>query len=371
MDFFNNVYKIILPEGEVKTVHDNNNNLLWQKAKIYGVSWAGGTSPSMTRTDDSKSFTSPVIGRGTAKGSSPFDNCYPWSKITTETISGNVLVKIPKFWYKWTKSGATMKLQIADKPVPNFLVSPMHADRGDGKGERNYAYIGKYKCNSSYKSVANAALANNMTIGTARTSIKNLGAGFYQQDFASFWTLRMLFLVEWATWDGQTTLSATSNFDSIANIKTGETASMAYHTGISANGHSVQYRYVEDPWSNLLEWLDGIYFSGTNIYCIKNPTKFATGSNGTKIGTRDTGYGYIKSWTIPTTSGFEYALFPEDVVTAISYTMDGYYYEAQGTTVYIGGSRIPMAVHGPFFFYTDFTASSTSTSITSRIMYLP
>ena len=103
----------------------------------------------------------------------------------------------------------------------------------------NYAYIGKYKCNSSYKSVANAALANNMTIGTARTSIKNLGTGFYQQDFASFWTLRMLFLVEWATWDGQAILSATSNFDSIANIKTGETASMAYHTGISANGHSV------------------------------------------------------------------------------------------------------------------------------------
>ena len=110
MDFFNNVYKIILPEGEVKTVHDNNNNLLWQKAKIYGVSWAGGTSPSMTRTDDSKSFTSPVIGKGATKGSSPFDNCYPWSKITTETIRGNVLVKIPKFWYKWTKSGATMKL---------------------------------------------------------------------------------------------------------------------------------------------------------------------------------------------------------------------------------------------------------------------
>ena len=49
----------------------------------------------------------------------------------------------------------------------------------------------------------------------------------------------MLFLVEWATWDGQTTLKASSIFDSITNIKTGETASMAYHTGISANGHSV------------------------------------------------------------------------------------------------------------------------------------
>ena len=53
-----------------------------------------------------------------------------------ESRTGGVMVKIPKFWFKWTKSGSTLKLQIADKAADGFSVSPAHMDRGDGKGER-------------------------------------------------------------------------------------------------------------------------------------------------------------------------------------------------------------------------------------------
>lgn len=368
---FLNLKKITLPEGDVYTVRDSSNNLLWEKTKIYGVSWAGGTSAAMTRTDESASFTSPKIGTGSTKGSSPFDNRYPWSAIKTETIDGNVLVKIPKYWYKWTKSGSTMKLQIADKPADGFFVSPMHADRGDGAGERNFAYIGKYKCASDYKSKSGVAPITSVSISTCRTKIKSLGTGYYQQDYASYWTLRMLFLVEWATWDGQSILQNTTDFSSLANVKTGETSSMSYHTGVSANGHSVQYRYVEDPWENMLEWIDGIYYNSSKVYCIKNPNNFATGANGTSIGTRITSSGYIKSWTVPTASGFEYALIPASVNTDAGYTMDSYYYVSTGTVLYNGGARNAWGVHGPWFMYTDFTASQTSTVITSRLMYLP
>lgn len=361
---------LTIPEGKVKSIKDSNNILIWHRPKIYGISWAGGTSATCTRTDDSASFASPVIGKGTTKGSSPFDNCYPWSDIKTVTDNGNVLVEIPKFWYRWTKSGSTMKLQIADHKMPNFLTSPMHADRGDGKGERDVAYLGKYKCASDYKSKAGCAPVGSITIGTARSKIKALGTGYYQQDYASFWTLRMLFLVEWATWDGQSVLKNTSDFSSGA-VVTGKTASMAYHTGISADGYSVQYRYVEDPWENWLEWLDGLYYSGTNMYVINNPNNFAVGSNGTKVGTRPTSYGFIKSWTIPTVSGYEWALVPTKMSSSIAYTYDGYYYDSAGTVTYIGGARNTYDVHGPFFLYTDFTATSTSSVIGARIMKLP
>lgn len=369
MDFKNIPY-ISIPEGSVKTIHKGSVKL-WERAHIYGVSWAGGTSPTMTRTDDAIDFESPVIGTGTTIGSSPFDNCFPWSDITVETISSNVLVKIPKFWYKWTKTGTTMTLQIADKKIKGFYVSPMHADRGDGVGERDYAYIGRYKCNWAYRSEAGQAVPISKTIGTFRTNIKNLGTGFYQQDYAAFWTLRMLFLVEWATWDGMSIIKNTNNYDAVTDYRTGKCASMAYHTGVSADGYNVQYRYVEDPWENVLEWMDGLYFSGSSFYVIKNPNNFATGSNGTRLGTRSTGTGYISSWTIPSTSGYEWALIPSSVVDDESYTMDGYYYSSGGTVAYIGGSRASWALHGPFFMYTDFTTSSTSTLITSRPMYLP
>ena len=68
MDFFNNVYKIILPEGEVKTVHDNNNNLLWQKAKIYRVSMDKSSRVIITRTGDASDFSSLVVAKRTGAG---------------------------------------------------------------------------------------------------------------------------------------------------------------------------------------------------------------------------------------------------------------------------------------------------------------
>lgn len=367
---FKNIPYITIPEGSVNTIYIGSSKI-WERAHIYGVTWAGGTAATMTRTDDSKNFASPTIGNGATNGSSPFDECYPWKDMKLVTDNGNILVSIPKFWYKWTKSGSTMTLQIADRKVPNFFVSPMHADRGDGKGERDVAYIGKYKCASDYKSKAGYTPKTSITINAARTGIKALGTGYYQQDYASFWTLRMLFLVEFATWDGQSVLQNTSNFSSTSDIVTGKTASMSYHTGVSSDGYSVQYRYVEDPWENVLEWLDGIYFSGSSMYCINNPNNFAVGSNGTLIGTRSTGTGYIKSWSIPSVSGLEWALVPTSVADSESYTYDGYYYTSSGTVAYIGGARNAWELHGPFFMYTDFTASSTSTLITSRVMKLP
>lgn len=369
MDFKNIPY-ITIPEGPVKSIKVGSTQI-WERAHIYGVNWAGGTAATMTRTDDASSFSAPKIGTGTTKGSSSFDNCYPWKDMSVETISGNVLVKIPKFWFKWTKSGTTMKLQIADKPVNGFLVSPMHQDRGDGKGERDYAYIGRHKCNSSYKSVSGQSPIFSKTIDACRTGIKNLGTGFYQEDYAAFWTIRMLALVEFATWNLPSVLLSTTNYDTVANIKTGNVTAMTYHTGVSANKYSFQYRYIEDLWINGLEWLDGLYYSGTSVYCINNPTKFAVGSNGTKIGTRPTTTGFISSWTIPTSSNFKWALIPAATTTNESYTYDGYYYQSTGTVAYIGGARTLLPVHGPFFLYTDFTNTSTSTVITSRLMYLP
>lgn len=368
---FKNVKKIILPEGEVETIVDSESKIIWQRPHLYGVSWTSKVSPTMTRTDDSQNFASPIIGSGTTKGSSPFDKCYPWKDIRVVEISGNTLVEIPKFWFKWEKSGSTITLKISDVSRDGFFVSPMHADRADGKGERDYAYIGKYKSVYDYASKAGYNPLRGKTIVAARNGSKSLGSGFFQYDIAAFWTIRMLFYVEFATWDGKGILTNTQNFSSLDTMKTGGTASMAYHTGISGDGYSSQYRYVEDLWENGLEWVDGIYFSGTSVYVIKNPNNFATGSNGIKIGTRPTSNGFISSWTIPSLSGYEYSLIPSSITSTIGYTKDGYYYGSSGTTLYTGGARTDMEVHGTNMYYTDFSASGTSTSITSRIMYLP
>lgn len=367
-----NISAIAIPEGNVKAIHNADNIMLWHRPKVYGVYWDGGSSATMTRTDDSANFASPTIGTGTTLGSSPFDDCYPWKGIEKVTDGNNVLVKIPKFWYMWTNSSSALTLQIADKPVNGFYTSPMHADKGDGIGERDYTYIGRYKCAAStYYSQSGKYHQTTMTIGDARTKIASLGDGYHQFDYAAFWTLRMLYLVEFANWDANAAIPRTSTPESSDTLMNGWTDSMTYHTGTSANGYSNQYRWVEDPWMNRLEWCDGIYFNNGKVYCINNPVDMGDMTKGTFVATMPKNHGYIKNWSVPTASGYEYALFPSSVDSSTSAYIPDYFYQDSGNVLYTGGARSILTQHGAFFLYCDFTATDTSSAIGTRMIKLP
>ena len=343
---------------------------------IYGVVWDKTSKTTLTRTDDAALFADPTPALSGKGGSSPFDNCLPWSGMVKETRSAGVLVKIPKYWYKWTQEGGKLKLQIADRKVAGFSVSPAHADRGDGKGERDYVYVGRYKCASDYKSKSGASPKTNITRASFRSGIHALGDTIWQWDFAMFWTIRMLYLVEFADWDGQKVIGF--NCGNGSNVQTmGTTDSMTYHTGTmqssrSTYGVGAQYRWIEDPWGNALEWCDGIYFSGSSVYCIQNPAKFSDGSGGTKIGTRPTSDGYISDWSLPTAAGFEYALYPSAVNgSETTYIADYCNYNSSGVVLYVGGDYSQNRSRGPFYLDGDYAASLYSTDIGSRLQELP
>lgn len=344
---------------------------------VYGVSWDGSSSTKLTRINDSKNFSDPVPALGGTGGSSPFDSCYPWSEIERVTIDGNELVKIPKFWYKITKVGNSLSFKIADGPVKGFNVSPAHADRGDGVGERDYVYIGRYKCtSSSYKSVTNTALKTNVTRSTARSGITSLGSGYYMQDFALWWTVRMLYLVEFADWNSQAVIGYGCGNGNNA-VNTGTTDSMSYHTGTmqparTTYGTGVQYRWIEDPWGNAYEWCDGIRFSGSDIYVYNKPSEYSDTSGGTKIGTRPTTRGYISEWSIPSISGYDWALYPSAVSGSDStYVADYCSYDSSGVVLCVGGFYYWNQERGAFFLGGSFTASSSYDTTGARLQYLP
>ena len=353
-----------LVEGEHIAIH------------IYGVSWDGGSSTTWTRTDDSANFTEPVPALDGNGGGSPFDSCYPWSGMEDVIIDGNALIKIPKFWYKITKNGSAMTFQIADREKEGFYVSPAHADRGDGKGERDYVYIGKYKCNSSYKSVTGASPIVNITRATARTGITGLGSGYYMQDFAMWWTLRMLYLVEMADWNSQTKIGyGCGNGSSVQN--TGASNTMSYHTGTMKSsrttyGVGVKYRGIEDLWGNVLEWIDGIRFSDADVYVFKTPSQYSDSSGGTKVGTRPTSSNYISAWSIPSVSGYEWALYPSAVSgSGTTYVADFCSYDSSGVVLCAGGSYHQNQNFGLFYLNGDSTATGSYGNVGVRLQYLP
>ena len=345
-------------------------------AQIYGVQWDGTASTTWSRTDAAETFVNPTPAVNNGNGSSPFDAIMPWAGMVVEDdATAGKLVKIPKYWFKWTRSGNGMKLQISNGPEAGFHVSPAHADRGDGKGERDYVYVGRYHCNTSYKSQAGSQPAASMTRAAARSSIHNLGSTYWQYDFAMYWTIMMLYLVEYANWNSQATIGYGCS-PSSQKFNMGATDAMIYHTGTSAASRttygSVQYRHIEGLWDNVYDWCDGIRFSGSTVYCIANPASFSDTSGGTNVGTRATSSGWISGWTNPTADGFEYALYPNAVSgSETTYVCDYCYYNASGVVLFVGGDYGQGQYYGAFYLYGDYTASFAYASIGCRLQKLP
>lgn len=347
-----------------------------QFVTIYGVEWDWTSSgPTKgTRTDAAAGFSDPNPAVNNGTGSSPFDSLMPWAGMVKETRTGGVMVKEPKYWFKWTKTGKKLKLQIADGPVDGFHVDPVNMDKGDGLGELDFSYIGRYHCASgTYKSETNKAQQVSITRSAARTSIHNLGANIWQMDFAQMWYVGMLYLVEFADWNGQKTIGyGCSAAGSKEN--NGKTDAMQYHTGTTAANRTTygytQYRNIEGWWDNVYDWMDGCYYNSNGLNVILNPSKFSDNANGTLIGSMPSS-GYPNDMAVPTQSGFEWALRPATTGGSDStYVPDYWNFRGSSPCLRRGGSYSQYQNHGPFCVSYN-GASGASTSIGCRLQERP
>lgn len=347
-----------------------------QFVTIYGVEWDWTSSgPTKgTRTDAAAGFSDPNPAVNNGNGSSPFDNLMPWAGMVKETRTGGVMVKEPKYWYKWTKTGKKLKLQIADGPVEGFHVDPVNMDRGDGLGELNFSYIARYHCASgTYKSETNKAQQVSITRSAARTSIHNLGTNIWQMDFAQMWYVGMLYLVEFADWNGQKTIGyGCSAAGSKEN--NGKTDAMKYHTGTTAANRTTygytQYRNIEGWWDNVYDWMDGCYYNSNGLNVILNPSKFSDNANGTLIGSMPSS-GYPNDMAVPTQSGFEWALRPATTGGSDStYVPDNWVFDASYPCLRRGGFYSQYQNRGPFY-VSCYGASSTYASVGCRLQERP
>ena len=343
---------------------------------IYGVVWDGTSTTVWSRTDEAASFVNPTPYRAGATGyGSPFDNLYPWSGMVrvTDAVAGE-LVAIPKFWYKWTKSGNSLKLQIADKETDGFHVSPAHADRGDGKGERDIVYIGRYHCNTNnYKSQSGVKPKANITRSTARTSIHNLGSNIWQSDIQMRMTIWMLYLVEFADWNSQKTIGKGCGNNS-ATENMGYTDSMPYHTGTTlasrdSYGLGTQYRYIEGLWDNVYDWGDGCYYNSNGLNIINTPSSFSDNSGGTAVGVPSSGW--PSAFTVATVAGLEWVIYPTaSGGSETTYSADYWDFSASDPCLCFGGYYYQSGARG-LFCVSCTVASGSGAGIGCRLQKLP
>lgn len=341
---------------------------------IYGVSWDGSSSPQLTRTDASANFPDPVAYMaGISNYGSPFDNIMPWSGMVRSTRACGEVVSIPKFWYKLTQNGAGVNIQIANEPLDGFSVCPACMDRGDGKGERDVVYVGRYHCaDGTYKSTTGVNPAVLVRRSDFRTSIHNLGSTVWQMDFATRFTLWLLYIVEYANWNSQAVIGLGCGADR-GTVAMGYTDSMPYHTGTMQSSRiawvsSTQYRYIEGLWDNVRDWCDGAYNNSNGLNIILDPSKFSDSANGISVGTPTNGW--IGGFAVKNVSGTYPILISSSASgSGDTYVCDYWYFSASNTCLYVGGDYHRKTNYG-LFFGGGLSAGTSNSAIGSRLMDL-
>lgn len=245
-------------------------------AHIYGVQRnVSNSSPEWTRTNDAAGLTA-TAAVGADAGISSFDALYPWSEMQRETLyTGDVMVRIPKFWFRRYRDGEVENIEISDQETPGYSLHPLFWQNAT---EKEAVYIGAYKTSSNNRSLGNAIPTIQVTRSGARSSARNKGNGWGLLDVNALSAIEMLMLVEFASNDVQTVIgygycNSNSNYRS-----TGSCDSVPGLTGVPSGGVGkvdVVYRGIEGFWGNVWEWVDGININNGIYYVCNDPGSYA------------------------------------------------------------------------------------------------
>lgn len=260
-------------------------------AYVYGISRnITNSSPVWARTDHAVGFTA-TASVGTVAGASDFDNCYPWNgieRITLPTPYKDVMVKIPKFWYRRYREGDVEYIKIATKEISGFTLHPAfnHAN-----AQKDCIYVGAYNTaggegDTRSNSGVNGIYLTSTSKKNMRTYAQAKGAGWGLIDISTLSAIQMLILVEFATNNVQeaigygvfgksdtANINGTGKCDDVPNL-TGTTVTVSSNN-ISANANVI-WRGIENLWGNVSEFIDGLDYSAGNYYVCNDPSLYDT-----------------------------------------------------------------------------------------------
>lgn len=377
-------------EGTVSvTASGQSKALTLRYPNVFGVVWdTSNSSTALTRltpeTDPyglvTKSVTTePKPAVGTGSGSSPFDAYAPWSgmKECNLNASGTVtawkgdssfarsndytMVFVPEFYVAAKRNGTKQYFYVSDKPKTGMTKHP-----GSGK------YVGRYHMNSGGDGYSNTGVSPyvNITRATSRSKAKSNGTKFHLYDFATYCAIIFLYIVEFADWNCQNKI-AYGRVNQSSAVTSGKTDTMVYHTGtagsrISDGAAACQYRWVENLWGNVRQWVDGFNANGTTAYYCTDPSKYAddTATGYTNIGTLSAP-GYIKDLTV-TDNGL---LIPKTTGGSETTYIPDYMWPSSGWRILVvGGDYSDGANAGLLYFRAQYDSSDSSLNVSARLL---
>ena len=256
-----------------------------------------------------------------------------WTKKENGTASdltgtdGNVMVQIPKFWFKQTRWGSVYRWQISSGPFSDFSLHPAFTKNGQVV---DYRYISAYDVcvydDSASDYLAGLNLGDNTgnvdlavdklasvkdqypMVGLTRDEFRqlaaNIGTGWRLGDFWLVSAIQMLYLVEYQDFASQAQLgdgntndgyigSSADQSDSPHTIAgagdswaDGSTDGSQPSAGAKPGTAYMKYRGIENFYGNCFNWVDGININDRQAYVSNDDSVFAddTDSGYTELG---------------------------------------------------------------------------------------
>ena len=218
------------------------------------------------------------------------------SQATLDGTSGQVMVEVPKFYYKHTFSGSTHSWEISEIPLSGFAVHPAFLKNGV---EVDFRYFGAYEASSASSKMGSASgttPAASKTRTTFRTEAAARGTGWRQVEYYLHSAIQLLYLVEYQDFnsqemigEGRTTLSGgswdTSSYIGISGKSNADGNGTNSNDSSTLGGDAyMTYRGIENWYGNMWEMRDGwtvndVSSSQLIMYATNNDADFAdTGS---------------------------------------------------------------------------------------------
>ena len=407
-----------------------------RSTSAYGVYWdEGDPSPTLTRTGNLA---------GTVGGTSPGNANLPiqalmrrcilndsgevvyylgatdsTKKEDMETASnldgtdGQVMVEIPKFWYKYEYASNVHSWSISDVYLSGYELHP--AFYKDGAWV-DYRYIGAYEgvgydngttayfdgddvsdtktqwpggtaidtANDKLGSVSGFAPLMNETRAEFRAIALNRGTGWRQQDFYLVSAIQLLYLVEYASWNSQSVIGmgrteltgGTWAKDSYIGVtgKSNSAGNVTTNVGGNTNNAYMSYRGIENFYGNVWKWVDGFNINNNIPYVSNIESDFADDTTTDYYRLEDTGESGI---TLPSSNDYQKTL--EQIKdgflpsagggSSATYITDYYYQDSGWRVAKLGGAADSGLLAGVADWYLNSSSAVGNVHVGGRLCF--
>ena len=285
---------------------------------------------------------------------------------------GNVMVEIPKFWYKYENVGGIHKWLISDVAQTGYEVHPAFIRGGVEKSFRYYCAYQGYTLSTKLISGSGRVPTASKTRATFRTEAAANGTGWSQIDWNLLIAVQLLYLVEYANFNTQAMLGQGITTGSVYTAVTGSSNSLGNASSPSTNTNTqfMSYRGIENWYGQIFKFIDGVNVNARVYYVNNNPATFADDVfTGDYINTGITSAattGYVKNLVA---SGKGFVASDTSGGSASTFVPDYFTQSTSFRTMRFGGDGGDVAQAGGFCLRTDFVVSGYAASLGSGISF--